>query len=64
MYYRTLCRIYRFSWFGREVLQDVSRDPMNESFGLNVRRRKVNKTRDMAPKSLGGYKLGENNSSF
>jgi hypothetical protein len=46
------------------VLQDVSRDPMNESFGLNVRGRKVIKTRDMAPKSLGGYKLGKNNLSF
>lgn len=41
----------------------MSRDQMNESFGLNVRRRKVNKTRDMAPQSLGGYKLGNNNSS-
>ncbi len=46
------------------MLQDVSRDPMNESFGLNVRGRKVIKTRDMAPKSLGGYKLGKNNLSF
>jgi hypothetical protein len=46
------------------VLQDVSRDQMNESFGLNVHGRKVNKTRDMAPQSPGGYKLGKNNSSF